>query len=321
MKAILAALALAAAMGLPAGAAAQDDDGDGEAIVQNYEPDPAVWLVHDDDTRIYLFGTVHALPEGFRWRSARFDAIVAEADELILETSDDDVAAEDPRIMGMMRTFAKRPPLSERLSPGNGAKWLAIAASSGVDPEAFDRMPLLLAMIGMGMSVGQRETGADHQFGVETVLEAEFAAAGKPVGSIESAAEVLLSLLSLDDKVLVKELDRALSDWNGKSTSTLFAGPAKSGGGTASSALAQEHAWAQGGEVDIRDAIAGGSSFNQSMAKQLLDRRNRAWAGWLEQRLAEPGTVLVAVGAGHLGGRISVQALLAERGVVAERLN
>jgi uncharacterized protein YbaP (TraB family) len=35
---------------------------------------------------IYLLGTVHVLPEGFRWRSARIDAIAAEADELVLET-------------------------------------------------------------------------------------------------------------------------------------------------------------------------------------------------------------------------------------------
>jgi len=57
------------------------------------------------------------------------------------------------------------------------------------------------------------------------------------------------------------------------------------------------------------------------MNKQLLDRRNRAWAGWLEQRLAQPGTVLVAVGAGHLAGRNSVQEMLAARGLAAERLD
>ena len=34
----------------------------------------------------------------------------------------------------------------------------------------------------------------------------------------------------------------------------------------------------------------------------LLERRNLNWSRWLESRLARPGTILVAVGAGHLVG-------------------
>ena len=79
MKAISAALVLVAAIAVPAGAQGPEDVGEAEAIAQAYEPDPAMWLLHDEDTRIYLLGTVHVLPAGFRWRSAQIDAIVAEA--------------------------------------------------------------------------------------------------------------------------------------------------------------------------------------------------------------------------------------------------
>jgi hypothetical protein len=37
------------------------------------EPRPALWLLADADTRIYMFGTIHVLPPGFRWRSAALD--------------------------------------------------------------------------------------------------------------------------------------------------------------------------------------------------------------------------------------------------------
>ena len=40
----------------------------------------------------------------------------------------------------------------------------------------------------------------------------------------------------------------------------------------------------------------------------------------LKQRLAKPGTVFIAVGAGHLAGNDSVQAQLAKHGIKAQRI-
>ena len=50
-------------------------------------------------------------------------------------------------------------------------------------------------------------------------------------------------------------------------------------------------------------------------------RRNARWADWVAARMAQPGTVFVAVGAGHLAGKGSVQTLLAEKGLKAERVS
>src|SRR5438270_6875574 len=33
---------------------------------------PALWAVSDADTTIYLFGTIHLLPEHYQWRTAKF---------------------------------------------------------------------------------------------------------------------------------------------------------------------------------------------------------------------------------------------------------
>ena len=54
--------------------------------------------------------------------------------------------------------------------------------------------------------------------------------------------------------------------------------------------------------------------------KRLLTDRNANWAQWIDQRLKSPGTVFVAVGAGHLAGQQSVQAQLKKRGIKARRL-
>src|SRR6185369_1001930 len=38
------------------------------------EARPALWKLADADTTIYLFGTIHALPDGVEWRGRRIDA-------------------------------------------------------------------------------------------------------------------------------------------------------------------------------------------------------------------------------------------------------
>jgi len=57
-----------------------------------------------------------------------------------------------------------------------------------------------------------------------------------------------------------------------------------------------------------------------AFAERLLIGRNRNWAEWLDERLDRPGTVFVAVGAGHLAGKESVQDQLAARGIGAARV-
>src|SRR5215218_2832238 len=73
----------------PAAAATFGKDSAGKeapAAAPRPEPRPALWLLADDDTRIYMFGTIHVLPPGFRWRSAALDKAVGEAAELVVET-------------------------------------------------------------------------------------------------------------------------------------------------------------------------------------------------------------------------------------------
>src|SRR5689334_12691785 len=47
---------------------------------------PALWEVSDPDTTIYLFGTIHLLPQDTQWRTPKFDQAVSTAQELVVET-------------------------------------------------------------------------------------------------------------------------------------------------------------------------------------------------------------------------------------------
>ena len=56
-------------------------------------PGPALWRVTDADTTIYLFGTVHALPQGKEWFDARIERAFAASDEMVTEVDLSDQAA------------------------------------------------------------------------------------------------------------------------------------------------------------------------------------------------------------------------------------
>ena len=64
-------IGLAAAFSLTTGAMAQDA--------------PALWRVADEDTTIYLFGTVHALPSDVDWYSGPVKTALDESSTLVTE--------------------------------------------------------------------------------------------------------------------------------------------------------------------------------------------------------------------------------------------
>jgi uncharacterized protein YbaP (TraB family) len=57
-----------------------------------------------------------------------------------------------------------------------------------------------------------------------------------------------------------------------------------------------------------------------AVAEALLYNRNANWAEWIDTRMDTPGTVFIAVGAGHLAGARSVQDYLGAKGITVTRV-
>jgi uncharacterized protein YbaP (TraB family) len=316
LKALLAPVAALATMFvLPA--AAQEEDP--YAFTQNYDPAPAIWELSDEDTTIYMLGTIHLLPEGFRWRSPQLDTIIDEADVLVVETSDADsegaLEAMNPKILNVL---VNRTPTSQQLSPQARPRWRELVAMTGMPFDYVDSIPVMVALLGFGQASLEGDPSS-YEYGVETVLEREFAESGRPIESIEDFGRVMYGLFRVDDTEVVEELDAQLRGWDGKSLDDLYTGDEEPLTGDAYWAM--EHAWAQGQVAEDFDLGFGDGKIGEAFQEILLDRRNRQWAIWLEERLDQPGTVLLAVGSGHFEGPDSVLVKLEERGLQAERVD
>ncbi|NJR20419.1 MAG: TraB/GumN family protein [Hyphomonadaceae bacterium] len=79
-------------------------------------------------------------------------------------------------------------------------------------------------------------------------------------------------------------------------------------------------AWARGDARRVGDLMSGSLRTQPELTRLLLTDRNQRWADWIATRLETPGTVFIAVGAGHLAGRDSVQRMLLRKGISSTRV-
>lgn len=277
---------------------------------------PALWRFGDKDTTIYLFGTIHALPPGYRWQDARIRRAIAAADTLVIETLID----KDPQAIA--RLFPppdpSLPPIVERVPAKSRKAFAALLAKSGLDPAALSRMPTWQASF-MLMGAMMKDLGVARDSGVEGSIMPAFAppasstapvsptlpiAAEKKVEALETASEQLGLFAGLPERDQ-REMLASFAD----------------GSGAARQDYARLlRAWVSGDQPAIARAFAEDKDLTPHLREVLLKRRNENWTRWLKSRLATPGTVFVAVGAGHLAGPLSVQRMLASDGIRVERI-
>lgn len=259
---------------------------------------PALWRVHDGDTTIWLFGTIHVLPPGVAWKTPAVARAMAQADTLILEIAP--AAPEAAR--GAFLAAARAPglpPLRDRLPGPERAAVARALAANGQAADALDGYKLWGAALALTAATSGKR-GASPGDGVETVLAGAFA--GRAIGALETRAGQLALFDRLPEPAQRALLRQAAAD-------------ALRGGRDAAATTA----WEQGDEGALAATIAP-LHATPALERPLVLDRNARWAAAIVRRMARPGRVLVAVGSGHLVGPGSVVARLRGLGFEVERV-
>jgi uncharacterized protein len=274
-------------------------------------PRPAIWLLEDSDTKIYLFGTTHLFERGLAWRSPRLDLIIREADELVTETGGDEENLDLDEI-GRAMFMSKSVPILSRVSETHRPQLQRIVDASGMSVEMWDTLHSWAAAVTVmsvqameGLTPEQREQGnpLGMMSGAEAELGTEFRRSNRPISGVETSIFQLDLLRTLPRPAQQAFLEMALDE----------AARAQEAAATGVDA-----AWVSGNVEAIAREM---EVMPPVLYERLLTVRNRDWTEWLARRLERPGTVLFAVGAGHLAGRDSVQSMLAARGLSARRID
>jgi hypothetical protein len=266
-------------------------------------PLPAMWKVADADTTIYLFGTIHALPPGQTWRSPAFEKALASADELVLEVANTDDPAAGAAAMMKLGVSPGQMALRLRVPEEKRGALDAMVKSAGIPAGALDRMETWAAAVVL-LGVSFQQMGLDASLGVEKALTGPFKASGKPVRGLETMEEQFGFFDSLPE-----EQQR-----------TFLLGVLESPDEAKKQLDAMIAAWAKGDQAALARAFEDEQNLTPELRAVLLTRRNAKWAEWLDARMDRPGVSFVAVGAGHLAGRDSVQAMLKAKGHKAKRV-
>ncbi|HEV2866193.1 MAG TPA: TraB/GumN family protein [Allosphingosinicella sp.] len=300
MKKLLIAAALAFA---PAAVSAEPAPASpAPARTTTIDADPALWVVRDEDTTIYLFGTFHLL-DARPWFNDEVRTAFDASSELVVEAIIPDDPAQLQPLVQRYALDAQGRRLSQRLTAEENAALGRALASAGAPATAFDPFEPWFVSMTLGAIAGQR-LGISAERGPERVLMHAAHARNMPVTELESVEWQLRLFDDMPDEQQLAQLRQSLRelDMLGQALAPMLA------------------AWSTGDVDGLVRIINAYGAEDPALHRLLFTTRNATWAGWIQQRLERPGTVFVAVGAGHLAGSDSVQAALQARGVASERV-
>ena len=265
--------------------------------------EPALWVVRDADSTIYLFGTVHILKPDTVWRTPRIEQAFNASDELVLEIADvDDPAKLAPAVQKHGLDLAR--PLSSKLNDQDKARLATVAQSLGIPVATFEPLRPWLASVQI-LVASLVKMGFDPEAGVDKLLKQAADKAGKPVHGFETAEQQMSFFGGLSPELELELFRESLEDFEEGAAmlDRLAAG------------------WSTGDLKVLEDELVTDMKREApELYKVILVDRNVDWANQIEEKLKGKGTSFIAVGSGHLVGADSVQVQLARKGIRSERM-
>ena len=251
------------------------------------EANPAIFVVRDADTTVFIFGTFHVLDGKSEWFSDRVRNAFESSNELVLET----IVPNHPVVM---------PPRPAAFTgAGQAGRWPVAPSAS------------FLATTRMAIDAG-RSQGMKVGNGADMILREAAETEGKQVEQLETIESQLAMFTRMPPSPPASEARPRAGE------------PVDAGNSMQSLSNAMsdmQSAWKRGDQTVFVRMLDQLRQNSPETYKMLFADRNARWADWIAARMQTPGTVFVAVGAGHLAGKDSVLVRLAEMGIESSRLN
>ena len=265
-------------------------------------PQPPMWVVSDADSEITLYPTIHILPDGVTWKSEAMTKRLANAEEVwfeIIPGSETDPALQ---LAAVQLGMAPGSSLASQLTDEEVEKLKKAIAPLGVPFEAIDIMKPWMAsnLVAVG---ALSEIGFNPEAGVEKQLVP--LVEGKKIRGLETAQQQLEMLAGLPEDTQLQMLKDSLSEMD-EMLETI-------------NEMVKD--WSVGDVDDLEEEFIDEMKAETPAAYEIIIKnRNIDWANQIEDELKGSGTDFMAVGAGHLVGDDSVQAILKARGISVKRL-
>jgi uncharacterized protein YbaP (TraB family) len=267
---------------------------------------PAIWQLSDEDTVIYLFGTVHVLSPKTQWQTERLDAVLLATDVTYLE-ADESSAEALADIQQAVGQYGLNPPgvtLSSLLGESLAARFSAVVREFGLSMEQLEPLRPWLASLSLAM-VALQKLGLDESSGADKLIETIARTQNDNIRYLESGSSQILAMASLDDSKDYAMFEEGLDQLQN---------------------FEQEihqmiDAWKVGDEKAMQALLVQElKNISQQGYDILFVNRNKNWVAQISHLMAGKGHYFIAVGAGHLVGNESVVAMLKDKGFEVSRV-
>jgi uncharacterized protein YbaP (TraB family) len=259
------------------------------------EPSPALWEVsgHNGE-KAWLFGTIHALPDGVEWRTPKFERAFADAGVLMVEIGNLGDAREATEVFDRFARTQGLPALSSRVPSEDRPALETLMERAGMDDADFWDTETWAAALVLGNAARESDPGN----GVDRDLLDD----GKRVQALETYAAQFTRFDELDEPA-----QRAL-----------LAAVARE----AQRDQDEERAiaWLTGDVDALARQVDGSLAASPVLRQELVTERNELFAGRIVAAIESRQAPFVAVGAGHMLGPDGLPALLAARGYTVRRV-
>lgn len=266
---------------------------------------PSLWRVSDDDSSVYLFGTIGMAPDGAPWRSRALTAAIDASETIWFEAPVSDPAAQAKAneifaSEGMLKSGA----LSALLSPERSSALVGIAAAINMPLTSIDPLKPWAAFVVLS---SQLYAGADidPNGGVEAALLREAESRGRSIRYLDTVENALGVLTGMSSAEQVGLLSYLIDDWRRQRDG----------------AAAGFEAW-RTGDDNASDAYLN-EAFRADAPgayEKLVSGRTQRLADQVGAILSGPGTGLVALNASYTVGPGALPEALAARGFKVERV-
>lgn len=263
-------------------------------------PAPLMWEIRDREgaVRGWLFGTIHALPDGARWRTPLLERAVKQADLLAVEIATLDDRDGMEQIFTRLATSPDLPDIGLRVPEGSRPELFGLIEHADYKPADFSRIETWAA----ALILAQAGDNGDAANGADRALLSDFA--GRKVHEFEGT-EKQLGIFDTLPETEQRDLLLAVME----EVRANEGDPER-----------LRRAWLAGDAETLETAASTGLMEDPELREALLVARNRDWIGQLDAILASGERPLIAVGTAHLLGPDGLPALLARRGYTARRI-
>ena len=273
-------------------------------LAQSAAPSPALWRIRDGASTVYVFGSLHILPQSFKWRAPEIDAAIAASDIFVFEVPvNDEASARQKDFIVKNGLLPRGASLRKVLNRIEFDTYSRILLGAGLKPEHFTRYRPWLAAVIVGLAYVHRRDLATLT-GVDDEIIEQAQGEGKELRYFEAVEDQMKLLVMGNDIDQIRALKKQLVS-------------------LPKAAMHTEdlvNTWTRGDADRFASMIEADFAGHVEAQDLLISNRNRTWVPSVTELLHSGKTAMVTVGAAHVGGPKGLISLLCAAGHTVERV-